>query len=145
MLLYKNHRFHCEGVSFAIPDGYRLDTSYEEVPEDTLHLWSEDESLHICVGIERETKGPYQELVFILRALEKCIVKEKPTEVIYGGLRGYSAVYSSGGNESWEAHLGISGIGDDQTGLIMLITAQGKLPNKEDIQVIIEGISPCRE
>ena len=37
MLLYKNHRFHCQGVSFAIPDGYSLDTSYEEVPEDTFN------------------------------------------------------------------------------------------------------------
>lgn len=38
MLLYKNRCFHSEGISFAIPDGYCLDTSYEEVPEDTLHL-----------------------------------------------------------------------------------------------------------
>ena len=36
MLLYKNHRFHCEGVSFEIPDGYCLETNYEESPEDRL-------------------------------------------------------------------------------------------------------------
>lgn len=50
MLLYKNHRFHCEGISFAIPEGYGLDTSYEEVPEDTLHLWTEDERLYVRIG-----------------------------------------------------------------------------------------------
>ena len=34
MLLYKNHRFCCAGVSFQIPDGYYLETNYEESPED---------------------------------------------------------------------------------------------------------------
>ena len=145
MLLYKNHRFHCEGVSFEIPDGYCLETNYEESPEDTLHLWSADEKLHICVGIERKTNGPFQELAFILRELEECVALEEPTAVMYGGLGGFAAAYSSGGDESWEAHLGVSGAGDNQTGIIILISTKGKLPCKKEIQSLVAAISPCRD
>lgn len=145
MLLYKNHRFHCEGVSFEIPDGYCLETNYEESPEDTIHLWSEDESIHLCIGIERETKGPMQELTFILSELEQCVVLEKPSAVMYGGLRGFSAAYRSGSTQYWETHLGISGIGDDQTGLIILISTHGKLLTKAEIEALMNAISPCRE
>lgn len=144
MLLYKNHRFHCEGVSFEIPDGYCLETNYEESPEDTLHLWSADERIHLSIGIERETKGPLQELSFILRELEQCVVLEKPSAVMYGGLRGFSAAYRSGDTRYWETHLGISGIGDDQTGLIILISTHGHLPNKDTINDLFEAISPRR-
>lgn len=145
MLLYKNHRFHCEGVSFEIPDGYCLETNYEESPEDTIHLWSADERIHLCIGIERGTKGPMQELAFILRELEQCVVLEKPSAVMYGGLRGFSAAYRSGDTQYRETHLGISGIGDDQTGLIILISTHGKLPAKAEIEELMNAISPCRE
>lgn len=145
MLLYKNQRFHCEGVSFEIPDGYCLETNYEESPEDTIHLWSADERIHLCIGFERETKGPMQELTFILRELEQCVVLEKPSAVMYGGLRGFAAVYRSGGTQYCETHLGISGMGDDQTGLIILISTHGKLPAKAEIEELMNAISPCRE
>ena len=145
MLLYKNHRFCCAGVSFQIPDGYYLETNYEESPEDTLHLWSADERIHLSIGIERETKGPLQELSFILRELEQCVVLEKPSAVIYNGLRGFSAAYRSGDTRYWETHLGISGIGDEQIEMVILITTYGQLPTKTDIDELIGIISPCRE
>lgn len=145
MLLYKNHRFHCEGVSFEIPDGYCLETNYEESPEDTLHLWSADERIHLSIGVERETKGPMQELTFILRELEQCVVLEKPFAVMHGGLAGFTAAYRSGDTQYCETHLGISGKGDDQTGLIILISTRGQLPSKAEIEVLMNTISPCRE
>lgn len=145
MLLYKNHRFHCEGVSFAIPDGYCLETSYEESSEDTLHLWTPDAGTHLCIGIERETNGPMQELAFILRELEQCIVLEEPSAVMCGGLGGFSASYQSGDAQYRETHLGISGTGDNQTGLVILISTHGQLPNKAEVEKLISEISPCRE
>lgn len=145
MLQYKNHRFCCEGVSFAIPDGYYLETDYEESPEDTLHLWSQDQRLHLCVGIERGTKGPLQELTYILRELEQCVVLEGPSAVNIGGLAGYMAAYASGDKKYWEIHLGVSGLGDEQIGLIILVSTHGKLPTKEEIEALMNAVSPCRE
>ena len=145
MLLYKNHRFHCEGGSFEIPDGYCLETNYEESPEDTLHLWSADERIHLSIGIERETNGPLQELSFILRELEQCFVLENPSAVMHGGLRGFSAAYRSGDTRYWETHLGISGIGDDQTEMVILISTHGQLPPKAAIEELIGMICPSRE
>ena len=77
--------------------------------------------------------------------LEQCVVLEKPSAVIYGGLRGFSAAYRSGDTQYCETHLGISGIGDDQTGLIILISTHGKLPTKAEIEKLMNAISPRRE
>ena len=49
MLLYKNHRFYFGGVSFAIPDGYYLDTNYGDGAENSLDFWTKDMSLRIRI------------------------------------------------------------------------------------------------
>lgn len=145
MLLYKNHRFHCEGVSFAIPDGYGLDTSYEEVPEDTLHLWSEDKYLYIRVGIERETKGPFEELAFVLQELDECIIDQAPTALLLNGLSGYGAIYSVGNRQYMEYHLWIAGDNSNQTELLLLFISRGKLPAMAELQELVQSIGPRRE
>lgn len=56
MLQYKNHRFYYEGVSFALPDGYYLDTNYGDGAEDALDFWAKDMSLRIRIAIERDQR-----------------------------------------------------------------------------------------
>lgn len=145
MLLYKNHRFHCEGVSFAIPDGLYLDTSYEEVPEDTIHLWSEDEQLYVRIGIQRETKGAFEELAFVLRELEEITVIDPPKPILMGGLSGYVATYISEPKEWWELHLDISGTGNDRKELLLLIRSAGKLPEEKEMNKLLQMIGAQKE
>ena len=145
MLLYKNHRFHCQGVSFAIPDGYSLDTSYEEVPEDTLHLWSEDEMLYVRVGIERGTRGPLKEINYVLQELDECIVDAKPSAVLLGGLCGFATTYTVGQKQYQETRLLIEGEEDDQVELLLLIIAKGGLPEADLLHNLISSIDPKRD
>lgn len=142
MLLYKNHRFHCEGVSFAIPDGYGLDTSYEEVPEDTLHLWTEDERLYVRIGLEYDTKGPLQELNFILQELETCVVVKEPSPVIHGGLSGFMTVYSVGEVYYMELRLAVPNIDATKNDLLILVRGKGSPLEDTEIEAIIAEIAP---
>ena len=110
MLLYKNHRFFYEGVSFAIPDGYCLDTNYGDGAEDSLDFWTADKSLRIRIAIEKETKGPRAELNYVIRELEECVVLEGPKAVMMNGLAGYQATYDTGSRQYCELRFSVSAI-----------------------------------
>ena len=142
MLQYKNHRVHCQGISFAIPEGYFLDTSYEEVPQDTLHLWSEDEKLYVRIGLEYDTKGPLQELNFILTELEECVVIQEPVAVLYGGLAGFKTVYAVGEVHYTEIRLMIPSTGKTQNDLLLLFRVNGKPLKENEVEAIIQMIDP---
>ena len=144
MLLYKNHRFHCEGVSFAIPDGYYLDTNYGDGAEDSLDFWTEDESLRIRIAIERETKGPLPELEFVIRELEDCTVMEGPDAILTNGLAGYRTVYDTGRRQYCEMRYAVSGSGNQQTELMLLFVGDPKLPSKETLLTLLEMIAPAK-
>lgn len=145
MLLHKNHRFYCEGVSFALPDGYYLDTNYGDSPEDSLDFWTEDESLRVRIAIERETKGPLAELNYVIRELEDCTVLEGPEAILINGLVGYKATYDTDRTQYCEMRFAISGTGDNQTELMLLLVGDSKLPSNEMIMRLIQEISPMKE
>lgn len=140
MLLYKNHRFHCQGVSFTIPEGFYLDTSYDDIHQDTLNLWTKDRSLYICISVQRETQGTHQELSLILRELEDILVTGPIKPISLGGLSGYSAAYTSGPKYYWETHLHISGKGSNQIELLLLLRSKDTLLSDETISTIINQI-----
>ena len=144
MLLHKNHRLFCEGVSFALPDGYYLDTNYGDSPEDSLDFRTEDESLRIRIAIERETKGPLAELNYVIHELEDCTVLEGPEAILLNGLAGYRAVYDTGNRQYCEMRFLVSGSGDNQTELMLLFVGDPKLPSNEMIMGLIQEISPTR-
>lgn len=145
MLQYKNHRIHCQGISFAIPEGYFLDTSYEEVPQDTLHLWTEDERLYVRIGLEYDTRGPLQELNFIIRELEECVVVKEPTAVIYGGLAGFKTTYSVGEVHYGEIRIAVPNKDAVQNDLLILVRGKGSPLEEKEINAIIAGIDPLWE
>jgi len=140
MLLYKNHRFYCHGISFAIPEGFYLDTNYDDIHQDTLNLWSEDKSLYICVGVHEGTRGARQELSFILHGLEDILITDPMKPVSLGGLSGYAGAYLSEPKHYWEAHLHISGEGNDQVELLLLIRSKENLLSEETICELINQI-----
>ena len=145
MLQYKNHRFYYEGVSFALPDGYYLDTNYGDGAEDALDFWTKDMSLRIRIAVEHETKGPLQELNSVIRDLEDCVVIEGPEANLLNGLAGYRATYDSGRRQYCEMRYVVSGAGDNQTELMLLFVGHPKLPNKDEMAVIVGMIEPRKE
>ena len=145
MLLYKNHRFYFEGVSFAIPDGYYLDTNYGDGAENSLDFWTKDMSLRIRIAIELETKGPLVELNSVIRDLEDCVVLEGPDAILQNGLAGYRATYDTGRRQYCEMRYAVSGGGSDQTELMLLFVGDPKLPSREDLAELVGMIAPRKE
>lgn len=145
MLFYKNHRFHYEGVSFAIPDGYYLDTNYGDGAADALDFWTKDKSLRIRIAIEQETKGSLAELNSVIQDLEDCIVLEGPQAVLMNGLAGHRAVYDSGRRQYCEIRCTLSGVGDQQTEIMLLFVGDPQLPSKDILKDLVAIISPRKE
>ena len=145
MLQYKNHRFYYEGVSFALPDGYYLDTNYGDGAEDALDFWTKDMSLRIRIAIEPETKGPLKELNSVIRDLEECVVMDGPEANILNGLAGYRAIYDTGRRQYCEMRYAVSGAGDNQTELMLLFVGDPKLPKKEVLMSLVDMIDLRKE
>ena len=145
MLQYKNHRFYYEGVSFALPDGYYLDTNYGDGAEDALDFWTKDMSLRIRIAIEHETKGPLQELNSVIRDMEDCVVLEGPEANLLNGLAGYRATYDSGRRQYCEMRYVVSGTGENQTELMLLFAGDPKLPKKEVLMSLVDMIDLRKE
>lgn len=142
MLQYKNRRFYYEGVSFAMPDGYYLDTNYGDGAEDALDFWTRDMSLRIRIAIERETKGPLAELNSVIRDLEDCVVIEGPEAHLLNGLAGYKATYDTGRREYCEMRYVVSGDGNNLTELMLLFVGDPNLPEQEVLVDLVRMISP---
>lgn len=145
MLLHKNHRFYYEGVSFAIPDGYYLDTNYGDGAANALDFWTKDKSLRIRIAIEQETKGSLEELNSVIQDLEDCIVLEEPKAILMNGLTGYRAVYDSGRRQYYEIRCAVSGSGDQQTEIMLLFVGDPQLPSMDMLKNLIALISPMKE
>ena len=145
MLQYKNHRFYYEEVSFALPDGYYLDTNYGDGAEDALDFWTKDMSLRIRIAIEHETKGPLQELNSVIRDLEDCVVMDGPKANLLNGLAGYRATYDTGRRQYCEIRYAVSGVGDNQTELMVLFVGDPKLPKKEVLMSLVDMIDLRKE
>ena len=145
MLQYKNHRFYHEGVSFALPDGYYLDTNYGDGAEDALDFWTKDMSLRIRIAIERETKGPLAELNSVIRDLEDCVIIEGPGASLLNGLAGYEAIYDTGRRQYCEMRYTISEYENQQNEIILLFIGDPKLPNKEVLMGLVRTIAPSKE
>ena len=145
MLLYKNHRFFYEVVSFAIPDGYCLDTNYGDGAEDSLDFWTADKSLRIRIAIEKETKGPRAELNYVIRELEECVVLEGPKAVMMNGLAGYQATYDTGSRQYCELRFSVSSHDNCHTELMILFVGSPQLPSKGTMLDITNCIFPTKE
>lgn len=145
MLLYKNQRFYFEGVSFAIPDGYYLDTNYGDGAENSLDFWTNDMSLRIRIAIEQETKGPLKELNSVVQDLEDCVVLEGPDAILQKGLAGYSAIYDTGRRQYCEMRYAVSDTGNNQSELMVLFVGDPKLPSKKALLDLVGMIDPRKE
>lgn len=145
MLLHKNHRLYCEGLSFALPDGYYLDTNYGDSPEDSLDFWTKDMSLRIRIAIERETKGPLAELNYVISELEDCTVLEGPEAILMNGLAGYRATYDTERRQYYEMRFAISGSADNQTELLLLFVGDPKLPCEKKLMDLERKIALRKE
>ena len=107
MFLFKNGRFHIEGLSFTIPDGYTLDTiDTSEEYQGGMKMVSPDGNIIITVlpifcgagsiGIELDAEGHFRDKLVNEADSFQTIIPAAP--IRRKNLTGYCAAYQCEGN-----------------------------------------------
>lgn len=107
MLQYKKGRFHCEGVSFEIPENFYLDTDCDISYENGLEFITPDEKMVIEYDITDYDGSTEKELQKLFRN-GSYIVIEPITPVLINGLKGHKCCYRTSKESFYEVHLEIT-------------------------------------
>lgn len=130
MLLFKNGKFHVSGVSFAIPDGFYLETEADEIWSNGFQLYAPDRRYTVELRAEESEMTTGEELESILREGEyEILLPVGPVEV--NGLAGHHAVYLSSGYGFYEIRLDLG-----EAGAFVLLVCTGE---RERIEAIKES------
>jgi len=112
MFLYKNHKFHIEGLSFIIPDGYTLDTlDTSEEYQGAMKMISPDENVVISVMPIFCCEGSIALVQSLKEQFTSKLENEADTfqtittamRIQRKALNGYCAVYATKGNRYYPA------------------------------------------
>ena len=139
MLQYIKHRFHFEGISFQIPDGFYLDSTFGEESDNTIHLYSSDESFALELRVQEDCDGSEAELASVISDLTPTVVYPIAPLVI-NGLCGHHATYRNRRTQYYETWFDI----DDGIALSVVVETKGDIPNVDAV-ALIAGIDPRAE
>ena len=146
MLLYENGRFHFGGISFAIPNGFFLETDPEMSLKDGIEVYGPDKSFSVELSLYAEEKCTKSFLRDVVKEME-CPVIERLSYVELNGLHGHHVTY--GGEERtsyYEARFNLPGDYEDYTQFSILTTTKGDnvkiqdVKQRKDYQELIQSI-----
>ncbi len=145
MLLYKNHRLYHENFSFAIPNGFFLDTEHNsECPDETVNLVSEDMRFAVQLSILYQTGEAADELAHIIMCINAYVIEAvKPFTI--NGLHGCCATYTSDGDYYHELRLDLDDGEDGINEFLVIIRTEDVIESQKDVAAIIRLIEPRRE
>lgn len=144
MIYFKNGRLNKNGMSFAVPDGFYLDTNAEEAREDGVRLMSFDEVYTVELLWEETEMEAWEELNDILDDGEFQVVFPIAT-VTVNGLKGAHATYHSGGYGYYELRLDIKTDENESYNFVVLICTDKKglidqICQRREVQELINSI-----
>lgn len=94
-ILFKDGRFHMQNVSFCIPDGYYLDTDYDEpLGNVTIELISPDKKHRVSLLVSFVEIPLKEFLIDLVKDIGTHILCA-PEAITVGGLHGYYTIYES--------------------------------------------------
>ena len=126
MLMYHQGRFWTEGASFAVPDGFFLETDPVVTYKKGITAWNPTQSVLYRWTVYKEQGGTRE-------SLEKAVCEFQPlTEIIpvsLNGLSGQWLIYGINQEEYYEARFALSG----KSQLVFMVEeAGGKLQKVMD-------------
>lgn len=139
MLQYINHRFHFGGISFKIPDGYFLDSTYGEESDNTIHLYSPDESFALELRVQEDCDGSAAELESVISDLTPTVVYPIAPLAV-NGLSGHHATYRNRRTQYYEAWFDI----ENDTALSVVVETKGDILDV-DAAALIAAVDPRPE
>lgn len=108
MLFFKNGRFYAPGVSFALPDGFYLDTNPDTPHEFGITAWLESRDIWVDIYLDDES-DPLSDLHNLFAEEDSCFIPYSPVEEIdLNGMKGFHASYHDSSNDYYECRLIVS-------------------------------------
>lgn len=141
MLQYIGHRLSCDGVSFAIPDGFYLNDKTDDGAENGICLLSPDQTFRLDIGIEHFVYPSQKELADVLGEMGYQVLSDIQSITI-NGLHGHYAAYSGRQHQYYEARFDLQGDQNGTVALVILISTDHDLPPIENLLTVIRSIDP---
>lgn len=136
MLQYKNNRFHWEGISFQIPEGFFFDPIEGCDVLNTIRLFAPDDSFTLELRIEEDCLGSDLELASVIRDLEPTMVYPIASLNI-NDLQGHHATYRCRRRQYYEAWFDIG----EERALRLIIETRGDILDV-DTAVLVAAVDP---
>ena len=108
MLQYKNGRFYAPGVSFALPEGFYLETMPEVCSEYGLAAWTPDKKYYLEWDLEEGCMGTERELTEMTSPDWGARRHSPVTAVQAGALSGHRALYENKNGTFLEVRLALA-------------------------------------
>ena len=131
MLLYQKGRFSLEGVSFAVPDGFYLDSDPDGVRAETpcmdgLVLYPSDRACRVDILLEYDCGAPEEEFAALFAPGSGMYRRGEPRPVACNGLSGFEVWYDTKHEHSYEARFAVEE-GARRHNLCLTVTSESPL------------------
>lgn len=140
MLHFKDGKFHAPGVSFAIPDGFFLDTETESQYEYGLNYLSPKQDIYFSIFVEEECRDIQGEMEELFEPDGELQPQTELVPITWNGLAGYEAAYTDGENDYYETRFQIP------DGPMVVVIAQNErgttvdLKEHPDVRAVLDTI-----
>ncbi len=140
MLLYKSHRFHCNGASFEIPDGFYFDSETGDDTPNQIKFVAPDEYYEVEIRVEEDCDGTDEELASVIHDLSPEVVYPI-APLLMNGLAGHHVTYRNRRTQYYEARFALA---DGTSQLMVLASTAGDILNV-DTAALMAGVDPRAE
>ena len=107
MFFYSNHKFHANGICFALPDNFFLHPSNKAGHRRCVEIEAADHSYIVAFGIDEPCRGTEKELQSRISADSGMTPLGPITPITLAGFSGHSLMYGCDSEESYEMRLSL--------------------------------------
>lgn len=138
MLLYENGRFHSGPISFALPEGFYLDSAPLELFPDGLTFYSPDCSLRLQLSTEEDRRDAYQEQEVFLKTIRKERILQALTP-IHQPLSGCEVIYRDSRNPEQSIYEAVFDYDSYGVHYNFIFSITGSVPNAQT-HPVVQGV-----
>ena len=140
MLLYKDGKFHTQGIVFTIPDGFLIDSTPAAIPQNGLIAYTPDERYIVEWDVEEGCHGTKEELEELFYPGGPFIPLCPISTVSVNGLSGHQVMCRSNADQRWEMRFA-AGEGVELSVCVYTNMKNGNIEDAKDAEFMKEVLA----
>ena len=108
MLQYKKGRFHCEGVSFEIPENFYYNTMCDMMFDNGMEFISPDSKITIEFSVRKIKRSTKEDLKALIDDIESYEIIDPIMPITVNELEGHQCFYHDSKENYFTVHLKVS-------------------------------------